>query len=1368
MIAIGGIIGTGLFVGTGQALALTDPLSLFLAYALICFFVYGMMTTVITVGTYFPLEDSSMAAYASRYYALGIVIAYEITAASIVINYWPNNVHIAVWLTILLVVIVGLNLMPVKIYAESEFRLVNNAGLISWICCYIVYLRFNLACKVQGITKLPYNSIFQPYVAWFNLVFFTILLLLNGFSVFFPGHWSVNSFLTAYIGIPAFLVPYIGHRIVNLKDPWAHSPEEVDMKTSVDEMEAMEEEDAALHWLTPNTGDGENSQSVTLTTPPSRTIPLRSQIPAVPPESVLPLHRVEDILRIIDSLDASSNVPGDNVSINLHNFGVFDLGWGRTTPFTPSESPAYLQCMPASPLDPELWNHTAIQYSGSPDVPADAITAGITPPANPGGGVSPSCSETAAAWDLCRLHHQSAPVVAVDLEPLENVLLTNTSDSAQYRCHMSRASVSSMIQSPQGSWPTGNESCLGSPMATPVSSPVTKQERFLLYHYMHRVVHLFSVIDNAKTPWKTIHLPRALQCIGELSIAGSTSRIRDALTRTLLSISAFSLSNDCKARSRIEEASQWEDSATRFRGDAIGLLKQAVETDLYSGVRPRYKEFLATMLSMITINVMSGETSTCGVHLDGAEQLIKHMSIRKRRFSKKAKSLHRIYYYLRVIYESTAWARQNSSSRFSTLLSLRGGSDPDSIDVFYHDSCSVIETPMSASSIHDNPAIEMDTYEFIYGLPQRLLILLKETIELIGLVDDARGKSGSSFIPEELSISCDELERNIFLESIEAIENIKTQTNTLAAPLFWPAFIAATEAFDKAHQERFRTWHNAVEVPASAIRPIDGPRHKRQHINTPAVITYYPTENSSAWQSKVEIPVPMPAQLNSDNPNDQPQALARWIGEFTTLVLSILFEGVLIVILVWMDGKPYFENWRAPLFINTVAAILTTVSNTALMHSVGSTIGQVKWIDYQETPQKLGIVWLPRSILVLGAFVTVLGLGVGPFTQQVVQLEEIEVKTTDPSLKIDFAVDYNTFPKQSALNTPTKTDVATRDPSIRAAIMKGVFGIGSSPDSCENTTQATAETKICSKSGSKLTCNMTTPSGIALSTNRVQNTSATILNLNTTWSPDFLNTTSNAVAPSDLLKIGVFRSTSGHDHSYNGEEAIDEDVIECTLSLIMHQFEGIWSNSTFNKFGLITAFPLGPGYWANTQNFSGAPKENNLNSAFFYNTTADGQPLPVTIALCRQDLINMLEFFDLSSFRSDMVSGTPSTESGIGVALINADIPAIMRTMADGMSQYVRAGTNNRKPANGFRVDKVVFVNILWQWMVLPLFVHFLAIIFVLWVIRKNHLGGIPLWRSSALELILHDYDKERQLLVTPDYITLETGAKQSVTIKYK
>ena len=40
------------------------------------------------------------------------------------------------------------------------------------------------------------------------MVMFTVLCLINGFTVFFPENWSVSGFLTAYVGIPIFLVMY--------------------------------------------------------------------------------------------------------------------------------------------------------------------------------------------------------------------------------------------------------------------------------------------------------------------------------------------------------------------------------------------------------------------------------------------------------------------------------------------------------------------------------------------------------------------------------------------------------------------------------------------------------------------------------------------------------------------------------------------------------------------------------------------------------------------------------------------------------------------------------------------------------------------------------------------------------------------------------------------------------------------------------------------------------------------------------------------------------------------------------------------------------------------------------------------------------
>lgn len=55
------------------------------------------------------------------FYSLGILVPYEITAAGLVIDYWESPVNIAVWITIFIVVIIGLNTLPVQFYGETEF-----------------------------------------------------------------------------------------------------------------------------------------------------------------------------------------------------------------------------------------------------------------------------------------------------------------------------------------------------------------------------------------------------------------------------------------------------------------------------------------------------------------------------------------------------------------------------------------------------------------------------------------------------------------------------------------------------------------------------------------------------------------------------------------------------------------------------------------------------------------------------------------------------------------------------------------------------------------------------------------------------------------------------------------------------------------------------------------------------------------------------------------------------------------------------------------------------------------------------------------------------------------------------------------------
>ncbi|KAJ5810993.1 hypothetical protein N7447_010509 [Penicillium robsamsonii] len=118
-------------------------------------------------------------------------------------------------------------------------NLVNTGGFLSWVCCSITYLRFRKACEVQEVpkSKLTQRSPLQPYTSWITLVLFSILCLLNGFTVFFPSEWSIASFMSAYIGLPAFLILYFGHRFTNFKEPWAVPSHLVNLQLDPAELE---------------------------------------------------------------------------------------------------------------------------------------------------------------------------------------------------------------------------------------------------------------------------------------------------------------------------------------------------------------------------------------------------------------------------------------------------------------------------------------------------------------------------------------------------------------------------------------------------------------------------------------------------------------------------------------------------------------------------------------------------------------------------------------------------------------------------------------------------------------------------------------------------------------------------------------------------------------------------------------------------------------------------------------------------------------------------------------------------------------------------------------------------------------------------
>ncbi|SPN97006.1 probable amino acid transport protein GAP1 [Cephalotrichum gorgonifer] len=153
MIAVGGSIGTGLFVASGQALNHGGPGSLLIAFSLIGSMLYCTTQALGELAVAFPVAGS-FASYSTRFldpswgFAMGwnyalqwlIILPLEIVAASMTMTYWNKDLVKAGFVTLSLAVIMISNMSGVRIYGEVEFTfaMVKVIAVIAFILLGIV------------------------------------------------------------------------------------------------------------------------------------------------------------------------------------------------------------------------------------------------------------------------------------------------------------------------------------------------------------------------------------------------------------------------------------------------------------------------------------------------------------------------------------------------------------------------------------------------------------------------------------------------------------------------------------------------------------------------------------------------------------------------------------------------------------------------------------------------------------------------------------------------------------------------------------------------------------------------------------------------------------------------------------------------------------------------------------------------------------------------------------------------------------------------------------------------------------------------------------------------------------------------------
>ncbi|RSL42007.1 hypothetical protein CEP54_015634 [Fusarium duplospermum] len=167
-IAIGAAVGTGLFIGTGNALATAGPGSLLIAFIFVGSLLFSVMVALGEMAAYIPVAGA-FTTYATRFldptfgFAMGwvywfswtITFALELTAAGLIIQYWDKDLNIGIWIAVFWVLFTMANFLPVRWFGEFEMWF-SSIKVITIIGFVIFSICVNAGVGQQGYLGFKY------------------------------------------------------------------------------------------------------------------------------------------------------------------------------------------------------------------------------------------------------------------------------------------------------------------------------------------------------------------------------------------------------------------------------------------------------------------------------------------------------------------------------------------------------------------------------------------------------------------------------------------------------------------------------------------------------------------------------------------------------------------------------------------------------------------------------------------------------------------------------------------------------------------------------------------------------------------------------------------------------------------------------------------------------------------------------------------------------------------------------------------------------------------------------------------------------------------------------------------------------------
>ncbi|KAB2336352.1 amino acid permease [Cytobacillus depressus] len=247
MIALGGTIGTGVFLGTGPAIHTAGPGGVLLAYGVIGIMVYFIMTSLGELASFMP-TSGSISTYATRFidpalgFAFGwnywfswaMTLAAELAASALIMKFWFPESSSLLWSGLFLAFLFLLNFLSVKGFGEGEywFSFIKVATIVIFIAVGILMIFGIMNGEPAGFENFTIGE--APFVGGFLGT--VSIFLVAGFS--FSGtesigvaagesenptktiprairsvFWRILLFYILAILVIAFLIPYTNEKL---------------------------------------------------------------------------------------------------------------------------------------------------------------------------------------------------------------------------------------------------------------------------------------------------------------------------------------------------------------------------------------------------------------------------------------------------------------------------------------------------------------------------------------------------------------------------------------------------------------------------------------------------------------------------------------------------------------------------------------------------------------------------------------------------------------------------------------------------------------------------------------------------------------------------------------------------------------------------------------------------------------------------------------------------------------------------------------------------------------------------------------------------------------------------------------------------